>query len=553
MSRILVIGLDGATFDVIEPLIQKGGLPMIEKLLREGTSAMLKSTPFPHSAPAWTSCLTGVNPGKHGVFGWGVRDDQSSYRFQLSNSLSIKAKTLPRLLSENGKYSVLMNDPVSYPPYPIKGSIISGMLTPQGEGFTFPSELQQELLKAVPDYVTEVSPFDFDLATHAGLSAYAEALLRAIRARTQAAKLLMETKQWDFFMVVFTELDRIQHHFWGETNTAHLPLSQKDKFLGRMIPRTYGTLDESISFLLKGLPKDTQLFVVSDHGFGPVEKIFYMNKFLEERGFLKLRENESMKKQSFLRAMIRRIPGTETAYNRLIRLRRRKRLHALKGSDPRHYQQKMEKWVSEEMVDWNQTRAFTDHYGIRINMQGREPKGIVAPGQDTQKLLEKIKQELLDLKFPHNGKPVFIQVEENRNVYRGPFADRGPDLVTFMEVGNPHFSHSVKSCFGESQVTRGGHKKEGIFIGWGLGIKRGCRLKEASIMDIAPTVLYTMGMPLTPEMDGVVLDLFEEGLDEEKLSQRQGSSMVEEERKTEYTPEQEAEIENRLKGLGYLG
>jgi predicted AlkP superfamily phosphohydrolase/phosphomutase len=553
MGRVLVIGLDGGTFKAIDPLIQGGKLPTIQRLLREGTNAVLESTPFPHSAPAWTSCLTGVNPGKHGVFGWGVRDDQNSYRFQLSNSLSIKAKTLPQLLTEYGKYSILMNDPISYPPYPMKGIMISGMLTPQGEGFTFPPEFQKELLKAIPDYITEVSPFDFNLGNHGGLSAYAEALFRTIRARTQAAKLLMETKPWDFFMVVFTELDRIQHHFWGEKSAAQLPLLQKDDCLNWMIPQAYEVLDKSICTLLEGLPKDTQVFAVSDHGFGPFEKIFYMNKFLEERGFLKLRENESLNKQSLLRAMIRRIPGTEAAYNRLTRLRRRKRLHALKRSDPRHYRQKMEQWVSEEIVDWNQTRAFTDHYGIRINMQGREPKGIVAPGQDTQKLLEKLKQELHDLKFPHNGKPVFIRVEEGRNVYRGSFADRGPDLVTFMEVGNPHFSNLVKSCFGEFNATRGGHTKEGILISWGSDIKRGYRLSKGSILDIAPTVLYAMGIPLTPEMDGMVLDLFEEGLDIEKLSHRQGSSKVEDDRQTEYTPEQEEEIENRLKGLGYLG
>jgi predicted AlkP superfamily phosphohydrolase/phosphomutase len=553
MKRILVIGLDGATFNVIEPLIQEGRLPVMKRLLREGTSAVLESTPFPHSAPAWTSCFTGVNPGKHGVFGWGVRGDQSSYRFQLSNSLLIKAKTLARLLSEYGKYSVVMNDPVSYPPYPIKGSIISGMLTPQGEGFTFPPELQQELLKAVPDYVTEVSPFDFDLDTHAGLSAYAEALFRAIRARTRAAKLLMDTKQWDFFAVVFTELDRIQHHFWGEKTATLLPLSQKDESLGWVIPRAYEILDESIRLLLEDVPKDTQLFVVSDHGFGPMESTFYMNKFLEERGFLKLRENKSLGKKSLVRTMVRRIPGTKAIYNQLTRLKQRKRLNPLKGSDPRHYRQKMEQWVSEELVEWDQTKAFTDHYGIRINMQGREPKGIVAPGQETQKLLVKIKLELLDLKFPHNGKPVFIRIEEGKNVYHGPFADRGPDLVTFMEVGNPHFSHHVKSCFGESRGTRGGHKKEGIFIGWGMDIHRGCRLRDASIMDIAPTVLYALGIPLTPEMDGVVLDLFEGGLEAEKLSQRQGCSMVKDDSQTEYTPEQEEEIKNRLKGLGYLG
>jgi len=245
MGRILVIGLDGATFEVIEPLISEGKLPTIERLLREGTRAVLESTAFPHSAPAWTSCMTGVNPGKHGVFGFGVRDDQNNYRFQLPNSTTVRAKTLPRLLSEYGKYSVLINEPISFPPYPINGTIISGMLTPQGARFTFPPEFQQELLKGVPNYVTEVSPFDFDLENTAGKGAYAAALFDTIQARTQAAQFLMEKETWDFFMVVFTELDRVQHHFWAEMDKSHLFHHQKDSSLNRVIPRTYEALDGS--------------------------------------------------------------------------------------------------------------------------------------------------------------------------------------------------------------------------------------------------------------------------------------------------------------------
>jgi predicted AlkP superfamily phosphohydrolase/phosphomutase len=268
MGRILVIGLDGATFEVIDPLIKEGKLPTIGRLLREGSHAILESTPFPHSAPAWTSCMTGVNPGKHGVFGFGVRDDQNNYRFQLPNSTTVKAKTLPRLLSEHGKVSVLINEPISYPPYPINGTIISGMLTPQGERFTFPPEFQDELLKEVPNYVTEVSPFDFDLETTAGKGAYAEALFDTIRARTKATLLLMERKAWNFFMVVFTELDRMQHHFWAEMDRSHLFHHQRDPSLNRMIPKTYEALDEAVRIITEARPSDAQIFVVSDHGAG---------------------------------------------------------------------------------------------------------------------------------------------------------------------------------------------------------------------------------------------------------------------------------------------
>ena len=552
MGRILVIGLDGATFEVIEPLISEGKLPTIERLLREGTRAVLESTAFPHSAPAWTSCMTGVNPGKHGVFGFGVRDNQNNYRFQLPNSTTVRAKTLPRLLSEYGKYSVLINEPISFPPYPINGTIISGMLTPQGARFTFPPEFQQELLKEVPNYVTEVSPFDFDLESTAGKRAYAEALFDTIQARTQAAQFLMEKETWDFFMVVFTELDRVQHHFWAEMDKSHLFHHQKDSSLNRVIPRTYEALDEAVRIITEARPSDAQVFVVSDHGAGPLEKIFYLNKFLEERGFLTLKTPILSGKQNPVKALIRKIPGIEAIYNRLVRLNRKRKQQSLKTSDPRHYQQKISQWVAEERVDWDRTQAFTDHYGVRINRKGREPKGIVSPGKESQKILNDLREQLLGLRFPHNGKPVITDLREGSEVYHGPFAHLAPDLITFMDVGNPHPSYFTREVFRDSLVTTGAHKRDGIFIAWGPGIRQNHSLGRAHIVDVAPTATYTVGIPLTPEMDGRVLDIFDQGLDPLRLSDRRGTSMLSQEGEMTYTPEQESEIKDKLKSLGYL-
>lgn len=552
MGRVLVIGLDGATFEVIEPLIHEGKLPTIGRLLREGTRAVLESTPFPHSAPAWTSCMTGVNPGKHGVFGFGVRDDQNNYRFQLPNSTTVRAKTLPRLLSEYGKVSVLINEPISFPPYPINGTIISGMLTPQGERFTFPPEFQDELLKRVPNYVTEVSPFDFDLETTTGKEAYAEALFDTIRARTRATQLLMERKAWDFFMVVFTELDRMQHHFWAEMDRSHLFHHQRDPSLNRLIPKTYEALDEAVRIITEARPSDAQVFVVSDHGAGPLEKVFYMNKFLEERGFLTLKIPVLSKKRNPVKALMRKIPGTEAVYHHLVRLNRKRKQQTLEASDPRHYRQKIAQWVAEDMVDWDHTQAFTDHYGIRINQKGREPKGIVSPGEETRKILSNLREQLLTLRFPHNGKPVFTDLQEGTEVYRGSFAHRAPDLITFMDVGNPHPAFSAREVFRDSLVTTGAHKRDGIFIAWGPEIRQNQSLGRTHIVDIAPTTSYSIGIPLTPEMDGRVLDIFEQGLDPLRMSERQGTSMVSQERDMTYTPEQESEIKDKLKSLGYL-
>jgi predicted AlkP superfamily phosphohydrolase/phosphomutase len=552
MSRILVIGLDGATFDLIKPFVREGNLPHLKRLIEDGTSAILESTPFPHSAPAWTSCITGVNPGKHGVFGFGVRDSSNSYRFQLPNSTSVGAKTLPLLLTEYGKRSILINEPLSFPPYRINGFIISGLLTPGGKTFTYPAELQEELLSAVPDYVTEVSPFDFDLGFSEGKSAYAEALYASIRARTKAAKLFMEREKWDFFMVVFTELDRIQHRFWAEMERSHLFHQEKDASLNPMIFKTYQELDKSVQTLVDGLKEGTFVFIVSDHGFGPLEKVFYANKFLEEGAFLKLKTKGFSDILGVLKRIATRIPGAKMAYEHLHGLKQSKRKKFVENIDPRHYQQKIERWVVEEMVDWSKTRAFTDQYGIRINMKDREPKGIVTPGKEADLLIEELKRQLLELKFPHNGRPVFTDMKGGKQVYHGPFAANAPDLVTFMDVGNPHPAYHAKSLFGDSRATTGAHRKDGIFIAWGPGIRENHPLGRANIVDIAPTACYTLEIPLTSEMDGVVLEIFKEGLDIHRLSRVRGTSMVKKGEQVTYTPDQESEIKRQLKGLGYL-
>ncbi len=546
MGRILIIGLDGATFDLIYPWVQENMLPNIKQLLNNGTSAILESTPFPNSGPAWVSSVTGVNPGKHGIFAFGIRDKNNAYQLKLPNSTSIRVKTLPLILTEYGKRSGLINVPMTYPPYKINGFIISGMLTPKGaESYTFPPKLKQELSYAVPEYTTEVSPVDFDFSNAKEKDAFAKALLKSIKVRTEAAKLLMSREDLDLLFVVFSELDRIQHIFWAEMDESHHFHHKKDKALSLTILKTYQELDRSIGILLAKLPEDTRVLIISDHGFGPFEKIFYMNKFLEEWDFLTLKGKKHLHILRMLKDAVKKIPGTNDVYKRLTKQSKR-------GYDPRYERRKINRWIREELIDWSKTRAFADQYGVRINVKGREPKGIVSPGREVESHKKVISNQLLPLKFPHNGRPVFIDIKQAKDVYHGPFVEKAPDLITFMEVGEPHPAYDVATTFGDSPITTGGHKKDGIFIAWGKGIKQGQCLKKANIIDITPTACYALGIPLTPEMDGTVLKIFEEGVDTSKIDDRQGTSIRKELEQTVYKAEHEAEIKDRLKSLGYL-
>jgi predicted AlkP superfamily phosphohydrolase/phosphomutase len=165
--------------------------------------------------------------------------------------------------------------------------------------------------------------------------------------------------------------------------------------------------------------------------------------------------------------------------------------------------------------------------------------------------MEELTNLLTPLRDP-DGNKVFTAVQRKEIVYSGPYVNKAPDLVTFMEAGTPHPSFRAHETFGKLQDTTGAHRKEGIFLAWGEGIKKGERLERASIMDITPTVCYSLGIPRTPEMDGAVLDVFEHGLDSIRLSERSGTSVRQQVDVASFTSEETSEIEAKLKGLGYL-
>jgi len=162
-QKTLLIGLDGATFDIIEPLLKEGKLPHIGKLLKNGTSALLRSTIMPNSYPAWTSCLTGVNPGKHGIYWSLIREDKTVYPLRLMTTLDLGAKSLWQLLGEKGVKVGIVNVPIVYPPVEVNGFLVSGALTPNDASeFTHPQNLKTDILKEVPEYRCEI---EFGLAS----------------------------------------------------------------------------------------------------------------------------------------------------------------------------------------------------------------------------------------------------------------------------------------------------------------------------------------------------------------------------------------------------
>ncbi|MCK4665394.1 alkaline phosphatase family protein, partial [Candidatus Dependentiae bacterium] len=248
----------------------------------------LQSTIPPVTAPAWTTSITGVNPGKHSVFQF-TEFYGDTYNPHLLSSTSIKSKTIFEILSGLNIPTIAFNVPLTYPPFPINGNLVSGMnATKTTKGFTYPTELEEELNQVCDGYYP-----DIDLAYHLHKKKgekFKEDLLDILVRRKKAVLHLMKNKDWRFFMAVFTETDRASHFFWDKLN-----LNKEDE--EDFIFQIYNELDKLIGDILNELTPEDNFMIISDHGFEEFKYKFNVHKWLEENTFLcyKIRKKKRIK------------------------------------------------------------------------------------------------------------------------------------------------------------------------------------------------------------------------------------------------------------------
>lgn len=553
-QKVLVFGIDGGTFDVIRPLVNKGELPNLSALMGEGVSADLTSTIPPITAPAWVSFMTGKSPGKHGIFHF-VGNVHGTYAGNPLSAADIKAKTLWTILSEHGKRCIVVDVPFTYPPAKVNGVMVSGMGTPSlNHSFTYPASIQRDLMQKVPGYRIEddgISVAD----VRANSRRYFDALIAEVNEmmdmRTEAVLWLMKEHAWDFFMVVYVLTDRLQHVFWkfmDPTHPDHDP--ELAKSYGQVIFDAYRKVDAALGRILREAGEDVAVVLFSDHGFGPMRKFFLLNNWLKQKGLLKLKRSlpwrvqvsrpplEKILTRLGLGAVARRLPPRV----RQLSLPRPWRV-------PRTW---------EDFVDWSRTKAYAvDTLGLNVNLQGREPQGTVKPGGERDSLLRDIIRELYLLTDPETGERVVDTVAPKESVYTGAHVPEASDLL----IGMTGLSYVV-SCSGvRSQRVfgpapwSGNHRFEGILIMRGPEVATGVPLNQPRIVDVAPTVLYFLGLPVPRDMDGRVL---EEAVPGEVLTRRPPTyvEVAEHSDPMETSPtlsaEDEARVREQLQHLGYL-
>ncbi|MCC6744052.1 MAG: alkaline phosphatase family protein [Acidobacteria bacterium] len=539
-ERALVIGLDGFTFQVVDRLVAEGRMPVLERLMREGVRAPLESTVMPNSFPGWTSCTTGCNEGQHGIFMPLVRR-ADNFSMKAMDSTDVRRKTVWEILSDRGRRSIVVNDPCSYPPQHIDGWVVSGMTTPDaGVAWTHPAQLKAELLAEAPDYIVDVNLFGQTRG------AILDELFESVDARLRAARWLLGTRDWDLAWITFTESDRVQHRFWADQQPDHP--RHKPEF-PTAVDEMYVRLDAAVGELVEAIPDGTRVFLVSDHGFAPYYCSFDVTGWLIANGFTAQRAGKSGMKKAL--ASVGLLDEAVSVYRRF---RRAVESEARHGVDRmRDVEDEAATGKSYADVDWSQTRAYaTLDGGIRINVRGREPHGVVDRAY-ADRLAAEIRDRLAAERFP-NGEPVFESVMLASDCFTGPYADRGPDIV--IPPRTDAYSGSVAShrFLTDRHRNSGEHARYGVFVAWGRGVVPGARVASARLIDVAPTVLSSLGEPPTVEMDGRTLEeIFDAGVRSKLPAGPRGSSVKDEPGDGEgLSEDEEALVEERLRGLGYI-
>lgn len=556
-QRALVIGLDGATFDLIEPWVAEGALPTFSRLLSEGTHGRLLSTIPPMTAPAWTSLATGTNPGKHALFDW-VGRRPGTYRFEPLTALDCRAPTLYELLSQSSRRVCVLNVPMTYPPTPVNGVMVSGMPAPSASaGVTYPASLYGEMIDAIGDYV--IYPDPGQAYSDAGVDAFLKRLYKAAELRIRAFDYLRSREDWDFAMAVFNGTDTVCHAMWKYMDPSH-PLHDASRFAkyGSAIKDYYRYIDTYLGRIVANLDDQTTLFIVSDHGMGPFHKFIHVNNWLMDSGFMRVKPavRSRMKRALFSMGFT-----PMNVYDLLMRFG----LGGLKREVVRGNGQDLLKalFLSFEDVDWSQTQAYSlGNVGqININVVGREPMGCVQPGEEYERVRSSIIAQLANLEDPQTGERVVESIYHREEVYSGDELEHAPDIM-FIPRRLEYFGFGEYE-FGSNQVIEsmrrgisGTHRMRGVFMAYGASIRPGLRLADPNIVDVAPTILSLMGESVPDQMDGRPLqEMLVDGFIPVRGSNGAGGSWQPSGsgHAVELTDAEQAVIAERLRGLGYVG
>jgi predicted AlkP superfamily phosphohydrolase/phosphomutase len=533
--RLTVIGLDAATFDVIDPLIAGGDLPNLARLTAGGASGPLRSTTHPLTPQAWTTMVTGVNAGRHGIWDFQERFG-SGYDLRFVNGSYRAAPAFWDHLHAAGRRVGLVNVPFTWPPPPVDGFVVSGFDTAVHDDMTHPHELYDELQERFGE---------LDLDHRFPIGANGEVDVDAVRSaceqKVAVTRWLVERYEPDLLFVVFMSADHIHHVAWTDW---------EERGPESTVAAVYRILDEAVGELA-ALGGD--VMTVSDHGGGSLKGVVNLNAWLADEGFLTyLDPRSTLGTRALRRALaLRRTLLPESARRRMKRM-------------APELSERVARRSARQVVDLGRTRAFAyGNFGnIVVNLRGREEHGIVAPGAEYDAVRQEIGARLLELRSPE-GERIVRAVHRREELFDGPSIEKVPDLIVEFDeyawLGKGNLSARTPTIWDEVQIEPGSsyayvgsHRPDGMITLTGPSAAEGVAL-QARIEDVAPTVLYLMGEPIPFELEGRVLfEALAPDVVEDRPPEYADAGAVRVGAVESYSSSEAEQVEGRLRGLGYL-
>lgn len=505
-KKVVMIGFDGATFDLITPFVKKGILPNFSTILKEGSSAPLISVIPPVSAPAWVSIATGKNPGKHNIYGFTDRNGR------MINATFRKSKALWNFMDDYGKKSLIMNVPVTYPPEKINGKIIPGILDPHERGHHGRFQIDRDSLIEKENVLERMSTLEMY--------------------KTEKALNLMSKEKWDFAFIVHNLSDFVPTIYWKYMDKTHPQHLDKTEQLEKAIENTYKILDHILGKFLSAVGSETDVIVLSDHGIGPSHRVLNINEWLRREGFLVIKSPVTFEKvlspvkiakfvesNHFIKKIILNAPLSlqKLAYSSVI-------------ARSKDILSRMEKKSS---------RAYASSHAHFASIWLLHKNG---------QIVSRLEDGLKALKDPDTGETIIKRVYRRDELFHGPWTHNAPNLVVEALPEYSFRSQRLGNLF-SVPLQSGDHRMNGIFIAYGSDIRKK-KLEQISIFDVCPTVLALFDLPIPADMDGRPLkEILKRDI---QAAEKPPVTSQKIDAEQAYTLEEEEKIKERLSSLGYF-
>ena len=482
--EVLLLGLDGATFDVLDPLMDAGHMPNLARICKSGVRGPLRTVMPPLTPPGWTSMVTGRRPGNHGVFDFFQKERPDSEFFRMSTALDIRTETVWSLASAAGKQVIALNFPVMFPAPPVNGYVVPGGWMPwkQLRLGCHPRGLFDRL-KQLPSFDPRELSLDMELEAKAvdgcPEEEYAEWVELHIRREQRWCEILsylLEDESPDLVGVVFDGVDKLQHLCWRFLDPQQLPEQPTawESEMRALCVRYFTSLDDIIGRLVELAGPEATVVFASDHGFGPTDEVFYINTWLEQNGYLVWADD------------VATTAATGIGFNEMTR-----HIYTL---------------------DWTQTLAYAATPSSQgIHLVSREPGTELPLSADhAAELRARLVADLSAARHPVTGRPIISEVVTRDESFSGPFEDCAPDVSIMPADGLSISILRSDTAFRARETVRGNHRFDGVFIAAGptiAGEGAGRPVDDVSITDITPLLLKVLGVSVPGDLDGRVPDV----------------------------------------------